>query len=169
MRTRRALLCGTLVLVALVLQLVVLGRLGLPGAAPDLVLVTVVAIALVYGPGVGGVTGFVAGLLVDMAPPSDGVVGLTALIGLAAGTITGAAIDPRDRTIVSVSAMVGASTGGAVIVYAAMSALLGGGRVDWSRVPGLTLSAGLYGVLLGLAVVPLVAWFGRRVTPDAVL
>ena len=169
MKTRRAVLSATLVLIALVLQSSFLGRLGLPGATPDLVLVVVVALSLAYGPGVGGVTGFIAGLLVDMAPPADGVVGLTALIGLAVGTITGAAIDPRDRTIVSISGMVGASTGGAVIVYAAMSSIVGGGRVDWSLVPGLALSAGLYGVLLGMAVVPFVTWAARRMTPDLVL
>ena len=55
---------------AVVLQSTVFARLGLPGATPDVVLVVVLVIALVAGPTVGAVTGFGAGVLVDIAPPT---------------------------------------------------------------------------------------------------
>ncbi len=166
---RRTLLCATALLIALVLQVVLLGRLDLPGAVPDLLLVTVVAIALAYGPTVGGASGFAAGLLIDLAPPADGVVGLTALIGLAVGFITGAAVDPRDRTPLLIVGMVAASTGGSVLVYAGLSAALGSARVDWAAVPALALTAAAYGALLSMAVVPLMARAVQRLTPEIVL
>ena len=65
---------------AVVLQSSILARLGLPGATPDLLLVVVLVIALVSGPLVGAVTGFAAGVLVDLAPPAAGSLGQTAAI-----------------------------------------------------------------------------------------
>ena len=53
-----SLLVGTLVTTAVVIQVTLLSRLGLPGATPDIVVVTVVAIALATGPVQGAVAGF---------------------------------------------------------------------------------------------------------------
>ena len=169
MWVRRTLLCALALLLALVIQVAFLARLSLPGAVPDLVLVTVVALALAFGPTVGGASGFAAGLALDLTPPADGIVGVMALIGLAIGVIAGAAVDPRDRTVLVVMAMTGASTGGAVLGYAALTALLGSDRVAWSQVPALALTAGIYGILLSMAVMPLMAWIVRRITPETVL
>lgn len=69
MRLNRTLLSVALVVVALVIQVSVLARLHLPGAVPDLVLLTVLALALVYGHVGGALVGFGAGLLSDLAPP----------------------------------------------------------------------------------------------------
>lgn len=69
MRLNRMLLSTTLVVVALVIQVSVLARLHLPGAVPDLVLLTVLALAMVYGHVGGALIGFGAGLLADLAPP----------------------------------------------------------------------------------------------------
>lgn len=71
MKFNRILLSATLIVVALVVQVSVLARLQLPGAVPDLVLLTVVALALAYGPVSGSLIGFTAGLLADLAPPAD--------------------------------------------------------------------------------------------------
>ncbi|KOG53795.1 rod shape-determining protein MreD, partial [Streptomyces varsoviensis] len=49
MRLNRTLLATLLVVVALVVQVCVLARLHLPGAVPDLLLLVVVSLALVYG------------------------------------------------------------------------------------------------------------------------
>lgn len=69
MRLNRMLLSATLVVVALVIQVSVLARLQLPGAVPDLLLLTVVGLALVYGHVGGALIGFGAGLLADLARP----------------------------------------------------------------------------------------------------
>lgn len=166
---RRTLLIALLLVVSAGVQVSVLARLGLPGAVPDLVLVTVIAIALAYGPVAGAVSGFAGGLLLDLAPPTDGAVGMLALIGMLVGYLAAVIVEPRDRTLPVVLAMAAGSTIGAVLVYALGLAVTGSPRVSWTNVPGLALSAGLYAALLSMLVVPLVAWIVRRVTPEVVL
>jgi rod shape-determining protein MreD len=77
---RRAILSPVLLAAALVLQLTVVNRLPLPGTGPDLVLLTVVALSLCGGPAAGAVTGFGAGLALDIAPPGSYLLGEYALV-----------------------------------------------------------------------------------------
>jgi rod shape-determining protein MreD len=66
---------------AVVVQLTVVNRLPLPGAAaPDLVLVFVTAVAVCTSPLAAAVTGFAGGLALDVAPPSTHYAGEYALI-----------------------------------------------------------------------------------------
>ncbi|KIH98145.1 rod shape-determining protein MreD [Streptomonospora alba] len=75
-----------LVLAAVLVQTAVVNRLPLPwGLAPDLVLLVVVGIALWSSPVAGAVTGFAAGLAVDVLPPADHEIGRTALLLCLAG------------------------------------------------------------------------------------
>lgn len=167
MRTRQGLLCASLILVAYLLQVTLLARLGIPGATPDLVLVVVVALALAYGPMTGAICGFSAGMLVDLAPPAAGPVGIAALLGMGIGALAGGAIDPRDRTVPLLAGVVALAAGAMVLGTAAIEALLGTGRVSWPAVPGLVLTAMAYAVLLAPLVIPGVAWLARRLTADA--
>jgi rod shape-determining protein MreD len=78
---RRAVLSALLVAAALVLQLTVVNRLALPGGGtPDLVLLVVVALGLAGGPVAGALTGFCAGLSLDIAPPASQLIGQYALV-----------------------------------------------------------------------------------------
>lgn len=77
MRVNRVILSAALIVVALVIQVSVLARLQLPGAVPDLVLMTVLGLALVYGHLGGAFVGFAAGLLADLAPPPTTPPGAT--------------------------------------------------------------------------------------------
>ena len=87
---RRAAMSAALLLVAIVLQLTVLDNIRLPfGAAPDLVLVTVVALALTGGPLEGALSGFWAGLALDIAPPATHLVGQYALVFCVVGYACG--------------------------------------------------------------------------------
>lgn len=65
----------------------ILGSIDVAGGAPDLVLVTLVAVALLRGPIFGAVAGFYAGLLVDTATLET--LGLTSLVLTLAGYWTG--------------------------------------------------------------------------------
>ena len=86
----RVLTYGALVATALMLQLSVLDVLPLPGGiAPDLVLLVVVAIALTSGPLFGLVTGFAAGLALDLAPPASHAIGAYALVFCLIGYVCG--------------------------------------------------------------------------------
>jgi rod shape-determining protein MreD len=88
----RGLISAAVVAVAVILQLAVADRIAFPGGAgPDLVLLTVAALALATGPMAGAVTGFCAGLALDVAPPAGHLVGQDALVfclvGYACGLI----------------------------------------------------------------------------------
>ena len=69
--------------VAAVAQVSIFSQLHVLGAVPDLLLVTLVAVALLRGSVVGAVGGFFAGLLVDTA--TLGTLGLTSLVLTLAG------------------------------------------------------------------------------------
>ena len=166
MWVRQTVICAIVILLAVMLQLTLLSRLGLPGATPDLVVVSVVALALAYGPLTGAVVGFAAGLVLGFTPPAGGVIGLQALIFLAIGFLTGAVIDPRDRTVPVLMGMVGLSTGAATLAYAVLIAGFGGKEVIWDTVPALVLTSSLYGLILAPMVIPTISWLVRRVTPE---
>jgi rod shape-determining protein MreD len=166
---RQALIIGSLVLAAVIVEVTLLSRLGLPGATPDLVVVTVVAIALAMGPTQGAVAGFVAGVLVDLAPPADSLLGVNAIVYIAIGYLTGFVVDPRDRTVPVMIGIVGLSAGAATLATAAFDTLLGSGRVSWGEVPGLVLSSALYAVVLAPVVVLGVAWLVRKATPEVLV
>ena len=89
MRLNRILLSTPLVVVALVIQVSVLARLQLPGAVPDLLLLIVLGLALIYGHVGGCLVGFFAGLLADLAPPADHAVGRYALVLCVIGYVAG--------------------------------------------------------------------------------
>ena len=166
---RIAIISGTGVLIALMLQLTLLSRIGLPGATPDLVIVVVVALALGYGPGIGGIAGFFAGLAVDLAPPAEGIVGLNALIYLVIAWVAGSIIDVRDRTVPLLLALTSFSAGAAALLVAMAEAALGSDRVVWDLVPGVVLSSMLYALVLAPLVLPVTQLVIRKLTPEAVL
>ena len=166
---RQALLIGALMLAAVIIELTLLSRLGLPGATPDLVVVTIVAIALAMGPTQGAVAGFAGGVLIDLAPPADTLLGVNAIVYIAVGYITGVAVDPRDRSVPILIGIVGLAAGAAVLATAALDTLLGSGRVSWGDVPGVALSSALYAVIMAPVVVLGVAWLVRRATPEVLV
>jgi rod shape-determining protein MreD len=66
-----------------VIQVTIVSSIGILGGSPDLVLVTLVAVALTQGSIFGAVTGFWAGLLLDIA--RLGTLGFTSLLLTLAG------------------------------------------------------------------------------------
>ena len=78
-----ALRIGAVVFVAAIFQVAVLSGWELAGGFPDLLLVTVVCIALLRGAAAGAIAGFVGGLLVDTA--TLGTLGVTSLLLVLAG------------------------------------------------------------------------------------
>ncbi len=161
---RRFLLGAASVLTALLVQSTVLARLPLPGGAPDLLLVLVVAFALAEGPLSGAVTGFVAGLLADLV--SDHEVGRVALVYALAGYLTGLLEDDRPRSRLLPLGAVALAGAGAVATYALEGLLLGDPRISGSSSWSSLASTVTYSVLLTPLVVPVVGALVRRLDPD---
>ena len=74
---------AALFFVVVILQVTIVASIGILGGSPDLVLVTLVAIALTQGSIFGAVSGFWAGLLIDVA--RLGTLGFTSLLLTLAG------------------------------------------------------------------------------------
>ena len=158
---RQGLFIGTCVFLAVLFELTLLSRLGIPGATPDLVVVTVVAIAFAMGPLQGAMAGYAAGVLIDLSPSSDTLVGVNAIIYLVIGFVAGFWGDPRDRTLPIMIGITALSTGAAALGTAIVDTALGSDRVNWAEVPWITLSSALYGVLLSALVIPLIDRISR--------
>ncbi|MFD5323007.1 rod shape-determining protein MreD [Streptomyces sp. NPDC127092] len=168
MKFNRILLSATLVVVALVVQVSVLARLQLPGAVPDLVLLTVVALALVYGHVTGALVGFTAGLLADLAPPADHAAGRYALVLCVVGYLCGLA-RPENGRLKSASgpmAVVVAAAIGSTLLYAGVGALVGDTAARHVGLGFLLFTAALYDLLLAPFTVPLIMAVARRADND---
>ncbi|WP_225832206.1 rod shape-determining protein MreD [Streptomyces sp. NK08204] len=168
MRLNRILLASALVVAALVIQVSVLARLHLPGAVPDLLLLTVLALAMVYGHVGGALVGFGAGLLADLAPPADHAAGRYALVLCVVGYFAGL-IKPENgrlRSATGPMAVVVAAAIGSTLLYLGVGALIGDTAARHVGLTGLLFSAALYDLLLAPFVVPALMWLARRVDND---
>ncbi|MHA5049418.1 rod shape-determining protein MreD [Streptomyces sp. SD15] len=164
MRFNRMLLSTTLVVVALVIQVSVLARLHLPGAVPDLMLLTVLALAMVYGHVGGAFIGFGAGLLADLAPPADHAAGRYALVLCVIGYLAGL-VKPENGRLKSATgpmAVVVAAAIGSTLLYALVGALVGDTAARHVGLGSLLFTAALYDLLLAPFVVPGLMALARR-------
>jgi rod shape-determining protein MreD len=165
---RRTILAAAAVVVALVLQLTTINGLRLPGGAvPDLVLLVVVAFGLASGPATGAVTGFTAGLCLDLAPPGTGLVGEYALafclIGWACGRFRGTLA--RSALLPIMIAATGAVAG--ELMVAALGLALQPEQVTWTAVRQVLPVTLLYDVLASPFVLYLILLAGAWLTDGA--
>jgi rod shape-determining protein MreD len=160
---RRALLSAVVLAVALVLQLTIVNRLPWPGAGgPDLVLLVVVALGMCSGPAVGAVTGFCAGLGLDIAPPGSYLIGEYALVfclvGYLAGRLRSAA---NESALLAVAAAMAVAAAGEAL-YALIGLAVSDPQVSWAAVRQVLPSAIIYDVagtpFVMFAIVRLVRW-----------
>ncbi len=168
MRVNRILLSTSLVVVALVLQVSVLARLHLPGAVPDLLLLTVLGLAMVYGHVGGALVGFGAGLLADLAPPADHAAGRYALVLCVIGYLAGLAKPDNGRLKSATGPMlvVVAAAVGTTLLYAGVGALVGDTAARHVGLGSLLFTAALYDLLLAPFVVPGIMALARRAEND---
>ncbi|MEV5936643.1 rod shape-determining protein MreD [Streptomyces sp. NPDC052079] len=168
MRVNRILLSSSLIVVALVIQVSVLARLHLPGAVPDLLLLTVLGLALVYGHVGGALVGFAAGLLADLAPPADHAAGRYALVLCVIGYLAGL-VKPESGQVKSATGpmvVVVVAAVGSTLLYAGVGALVGDTAARHVGLSSLLFTAALYDLLLAPFVVPGVMALARRAEND---
>ena len=164
---RAAAIAATLVL-AITIQSTLLAQATLLGVIPQVDLVVFVSFAFVDGERVGIVTGFFAGLLIDLLLP-EAIVGLTALvytlIGYAVGSFRQYTTGESVWTPVLVVAVASAV---AEVGYALLAIMLGQPWVsvsDTAKVAGLVV---LYNVLLTPFVYPFTRRISERFRPERV-
>ena len=153
------------VITAVLLQTTVIGRLPLPGVAPDLVLVLVVAVAYAEGPMAGLVTGWCAGLVCDAL--SDHQLGRLALAYAVAGYVTGMVQDPGERSTLQPFAAVGLGAVVSLAGFVAVGVLVADPRVSAYPAFRSLVSSVPYDVALTPFVVPLIGGLSRRLARDS--
>jgi rod shape-determining protein MreD len=168
MRLNRILLSSVLTVVALVVQVCVLARLQLPGAVPDLMLLTVLGLAITYGHVGGALVGFGAGLLADLAPPADHAAGRYALVLCVIGYLAGLAKPDSGqlRSATGPMVVVVAAAIGATLLYAGVGALVGDTAASHVGLGKLLFTAAVYDLLLAPFTVPWIMALARKLDND---
>jgi len=161
---------AVLIVVALVVQVSVLARLGLPGAVPDLLLLVVVGLAMTYGPTAGCAIGFSAGLCADLAPPADHAAGRYAFVLCLAGYFAGMFVSRNTRrSVLTPIAVVAVAAAATTVMYAAVGAVVGDTAAREVGLTKLMLTAVVYDSILTPFVVPWVMALARKIDPQPML
>ena len=154
------------VLLAVTLQVAVFNLFSVNGVVPNLALVVVVAASIARGPQFGATVGFVAGMLLDLAPPADHVAGRWALALVVVGYVAGRVRRDAQPTAGTVLATVAASSFIGTSVFALTGLVLQDPAIGFGELLEVVLVGVVWDVVLTpLALPPLMAMF-RRLEPD---
>ncbi len=152
----RGLISFVVVAVTVIVQLTVVDRIAFPGGAgPNLVLLAVAALALAGGPLTGMLTGFWAGLALDVAPPGSHFVGQDALVfcligyacGLLADDPSGDAAEQGHTALFEILVTAGGAVCGEILA-ALLGVMLSDPRVTWPAIRNVLPAAVAYDILL---------------------
>jgi rod shape-determining protein MreD len=151
----RALVSLVLTAVTVVVQVTIVDRIAFPGGGgPDLVLLLAAALALAGGPMAGLLTGFGAGLALDVAPPGSHFTGQDALVfcligyacGMLADDFAGDAEQGHSALFEITVTAAGAVCGEALV--ALLGVMLSDPQVRWAAITNVLPAALAYDVLL---------------------
>lgn len=156
-----------LVVLSVAVQVTVLNRMPVFwGAAPDLVLVVLVGIALRLGATSGAVTGFCAGFALDVLPPVESEAGRCAVLLCLSGYLVGSLTAPDRHSVLSAVGATAAATVGVGLGYVGIGLLVGDEHVSLGgTVQALAVTLALTVLLSPLALF-LVSWSMRRFAPE---
>jgi rod shape-determining protein MreD len=164
----RIFVAALLVVTALLLQVVVVNRLGLPGAPPELLSIVVMSLALLYGPLGGAILGFCAGLAADVIPPVDHQVGRWALVLCFVAYLAGLTKADVQRSAFGPLLVVVLGSAFASFLYTGLGAVFGDTRISWVTLAHNVPASVLYDLLLAPFLVPAVLALARRFEPAPV-
>jgi rod shape-determining protein MreD len=164
----RAFVAFCVVTLAVVLQISLFPHFAWEGIVPNLALLVVVGAALVRGPQFAAVLGFVAGAIIDLAPPADHIAGRWALALVLVGYLAGRVRQDLRPTAGSVVLTVAASSFVGTSVFALSGVLLRDPVVGVGEMLQVVLIAVLWDILLTPFVLPLVMGLFRRLEPPQV-
>lgn len=153
---------------ALVVQTSVFPHLLWNGVGPDLVLLVVVAAGLARGSHFGMVIGFGAGVLIDLAPPSDHVAGRWALALLVVGYVAGRVRPDALPSLPTALATVAACSFLGSSLFALSGLVLADAAGSVPDLLEVVLTGVAWDVVLALLVVPVVLRTFDRLEPGRV-
>ncbi|NYG58278.1 rod shape-determining protein MreD [Nocardioides daedukensis] len=153
---------------ALILQVSLFPHFAWQGVVPNLALLVVVASALVRGPEFAATLGFVAGAMIDLAPPADHVAGRWALALLLVGFIAGKVRQDTRPSASAVVLTVAAASFIGTSIFALTGPILDDPVLTVPEMIQVILIAVVWDVLLTPFVLPPVMALFRRVQPAQV-
>jgi rod shape-determining protein MreD len=158
-RAIRIYFSAPLLLLLALLQVTLMPQLAVAQAQPDVVLAAVVCWALLRGPSAGALSGFLAGIALDLL--SGAPFGVHTFVT----TLVGAAFVPSERSMLLPSvALFCTIIQQAVYVWLLRAA---GWPLQWSRVLlDVVLPAALLNLVLTALLYPLVSLLYRRIVPE---
>ena len=164
----RVLALAGLILLSLLLKTTLLPLFAVLSFRPDVLIVMVVAVALVEGPDIGLKFGFAAGLTQDLISGQAALVGLGALVVMAAGYAAG-----RMRPYIVASertgsiALAGSLSAAATLASGLLGKTFGVIEPSLGRVLLATLIVGLYSALVSPLVMRPTKWLVKQVPPPS--
>ena len=168
MAATRALVLTLVVTLAVVLQVAMFPYLSYDGVVPNLALLVVVAAALTRGPQFAAVIGFLSGLAIDLAPPTDHVAGRWALALVVVGYLAGRVRHDAHTSALAAIATVAASSFVATSIFALSGMVLADPAMPAGEALSVIPTAVVYDVLLTPFVLPLMMRLFRRLEPHQV-
>ena len=167
MNLSRAGMVVALVTVAVILQVAVFGLFSVNGVVPNLALIVVVAASVARGAQFGAVVGFLAGLMLDLAPPADHVAGRWALAFVLVAVLAGRVrADVRTNPLAGL-ATVAACSFVATSVFALTGVVLGDQTLPTGQMVQVIGIAVLWDVVVAPLLLPgLIALFERTRRPE---
>jgi rod shape-determining protein MreD len=168
MNALRALAALVAVSLALVLQVSLFPHVAWQGIVPNLVLLVVVGAALTRGAQFAAVLGFLAGVVLDLAPPADHVAGRWALALVVVGWVAGRVRQDVRPTASAVVTTVAASSFVGTSLFALSGLLLADPVTDVLTLLQVIGVAVVWDVVLTPFVLPPVMAMFQRLEPERV-
>ena len=168
MAAARALVLTVVITLAVVLQVAMFSYLSYGGVVPNLSLLVVVAAALVRGPQFAAVIGFLAGLALDLAPPTDHIAGRWALALVLVGYLAGRVRHDARTSALAAIVTVAASSFVGTSIFALSGMVLSDPAVPAVQALSVIPTAVVYDVLLTPFVLPPMMRLFRRLEPHQV-
>jgi rod shape-determining protein MreD len=168
MNALRALAALVAVSLALVLQVSLFPHVAWQGIVPNLVLLVVVGAALTRGAQFAAVLGFLAGVVLDLAPPADHVAGRWALALVVVGWVAGRVRQDVRPTASAVVTTVAASSFVGTSLFALSGLLLADPVTDVLTLLQVIGVAVVWDVVLTPFVLPPVMAMFQRLEPQRV-
>lgn len=162
---RRFWITAGAILASLIAQVVFAPHLALLGAVPSFPVLVVVTLAFVEGPEAGAVSGFAAGLGLDLLGTSP--VGVWALVLVVVGYVAGMLQENlfAEGWLMPVTVAIIAGLM-AELSYLIVLSILGSGPAFWTSVWTVVLPRGVYNAILALLAYP---WLARFLRSDRMM
>ena len=150
---------------AVLLQVSLFPHVAWDGIVPNLALLVVVGAALVRGPEFAATLGFVAGLVIDLAPPADHIAGRWALALVVVGYLAGRVRQDIKPTATAAVLTVAAASFVGTSIFALSGLVLNDPVLSVPEMLQVILIAVVWDVLLTPFVLPPVMALFRRLEP----